>query len=147
MPKLWCMVEIDIEYLGDLRCEAVHGPSGMRILTDAPVDNQGKGEAFSPTDLCATALGTCMVTIMGIQARTSGIDIRGTQVKVGKTMSAEAPRRIAQLDVTIRVPGEISERHRAQLVRAAHTCPVHYSLHPDIVINLLFEWSDGTASR
>ena len=88
-----------------------------------------------------------MMTIMGIQARTSGIDIKGTRVKVGKIMSAEAPRRIAKLQVTFRVPGDISERHRAQLVRAAHTCPVHYSLHPDVVIDVLFEWSDGSTSR
>jgi len=136
------MVEIDIHYKGDLRCEAVHGPSGMRITTDAPVDNQGKGEAFSPTDLCATALGTCMVTIMGIQARTSGIDITGTHVHVGKTMSSDTPRRIAQLDVTIRVAGQHSEKHRKQLQQAAKSCPVHYSLHPDIQVNLIFEWEN-----
>ena len=134
------MVEIDIEYLGDLRCKAVHGPSKMELLTDAPVDNQGKGEAFSPTDLCATALGTCMTTIMGIQARTLGIDIAGTKVNVKKTMSADQPRRISQLDVDISIPGEWSDKIKGQLKRAAEHCPVHYSLHPDIVVNLNLIW-------
>lgn len=136
------MVEVDIEYKGGLRCEAVHGPSGMKILTDAPVDNHGKGEAFSPTDLCATALGTCMATIMGIQARTSEIDIGGTKIHVKKNMSADAPRRIAQLDVTITVPGLLSEKHQKQLIRAAKSCPVHFSLHPEVKVNLEFIWED-----
>ena len=139
------MVEVDIEYKGDLRCEAVHGPSGMKIMTDAPVDNQGKGEAFSPTDLCATALGTCMVTIMGIQARTSGFDITGTRVHVEKTMSADTPRRISQLDVTISVPSSLGDKEKKQLERAAKTCPVHFSLHPDVKVNLVFIWSDEDA--
>ena len=136
------MVEINIEYQGDLHCEAVHGPSGTCLSTDAPVDNQGRGESFSPTDLCATALGTCMATIMGIQARTLDIDLKGMTVKVGKTMSADQPRRIAQLDVGISVPGQLSEKHRQQLIRAAEHCPVHYSLHPDVRINLNFNWEN-----
>ena len=134
------MVEIDIEYQGDLRCKAVHGPSGMELVTDAPVDNQGKGEAFSPTDLCATAIGTCMATMMGIQARTLAVDLTGMKVRVGKTMSADQPRRIAQLDVEISVSGSLSEKHRNQLIRAAEHCPVHYSLHPDVRVNLNFNW-------
>jgi putative redox protein len=136
------MVTIGIEYLGDLRCTAVHGPSGMQLTTDAPVDNQGKGEAFSPTDLCATSLGACMATIMGIQARTLGLDLRGMRVQVGKTMSATAPRRIARLEVLISVPGVHSDKHQAQLRRAAEQCPVHYSLHPDIEVDLQFRWVD-----
>ena len=143
--NLSAMVEVDIHYQGDLRCEAIHGPSGMRIMTDAPVDNQGKGEAFSPTDLCATALGSCMVTIMGIQARTSGIDITGAHVHIGKTMSADTPRRISQLDVSIRVPGNLNEKHKKQLIRAAESCPVHYSLHPDVQVNLEFSWSEDAS--
>ncbi|MEQ9825141.1 MAG: OsmC family protein [Puniceicoccaceae bacterium] len=141
------MVEIDIAYLGELRCEAVHGPSGNRMQTDAPVDNHGKGESFSPTDLCATALGTCMMTIMGIQARTAGFDITGTRAKVLKIMSTDSPRRIARLDVTMEVPVELDEKRRQQLVRAAKTCPVHFSLHPDVEIRLQFNWKDaeGTA--
>lgn len=134
------MVEIDIEYQGSLRCKAVHGPSKTELVTDAPVDNQGKGEAFSPTDLCATALGSCMATIMGIQARTLEVDISGMIVHVGKTMSADLPRRIAQLDVEITMPGELSEKHKKQLICAAEQCPVHYSLHPDIKVNLEFNW-------
>ena len=134
------MVEINVEYQGDLHCEAVHGPSGMRLTTDAPVDNQGRGESFSPTDLCATAIGTCMATMLGIQARTLALDLKGMKVRVGKTMSADQPRRIAQLDVEISVPGSLSEKHRTQLVRAAEHCPVHYSLHPDVRVNLNFNW-------
>lgn len=141
--RLGHMVEIDIEYQGDLRCEAIHGPSGLRVITDAPVDNQGKGEAFSPTDLCATALGVCMATIMGIQARTLAIDLKGMKVHVGKTMSADQPRRIAQLDVDISVPGMLSEKIRKQLIQAAEHCPVRYSLHPDIRVNLNFRWENS----
>jgi len=137
------MVEIDISYQGELRCEAVHGPSGNRMQTDAPVDNHGKGESFSPTDLCATALGTCMMTIMGIQARTAGFDITGTRAKVLKIMSTDSPRRIARLDVTMEVPVELDEKRRQQLVRAAKTCPVHFSLHPDVEIRLQFNWKEA----
>lgn len=134
------MVEIDIEYQGALRCKAVHGPSKTEIVTDAPVDNQGKGEAFSPTDLCATALGSCMATIMGIQARTLEVDISGMNVHVGKTMSADLPRRIVQLDVEVTIPGELSKKHKEELIQAAEHCPVRYSLHPDIKVNLAFNW-------
>jgi len=134
------MVTIDIEYEGNLRCRAIHGPSKTEILTDAPVDNHGKGESFSPTDLCATALGSCMMTIMGIQARTLDLDISGATVSVAKIMSTNSPRRIGQLDVKIAVPGALSEKHRSQLIRAAEHCPVHYSLHPDIVVNLDIQW-------
>jgi putative redox protein len=129
-----------IEYLGDLRCKALHGPSGMELMTDAPVDNQGKGEAFSPTDLCATSLGTCMATIMGIQANTLGIDLKGMRIGVDKIMSADAPRRIAEIRVRMQVPGIVSDKHRQQLTRAAEQCPVHHSLHPDIKVELTFEW-------
>jgi Predicted redox protein, regulator of disulfide bond formation len=96
------MVKIDLRYAGGLRCAATHGPSGQTLQTDAPVDNHGRGESFSPTDLVATALGACMATIMGIAAERHEIDLRGMQIEVLKGMSADLPRRIAQLTTTIR---------------------------------------------
>src|SRR5581483_4363027 len=109
------MVEIDIVYQGDLHCEATHAPSRARLSTDAPKDNEGKGESFSPTDLVATALGTCMVTIMGIYARRNGIDISGAKVHVVKDMVQEPIRRIGSLRVKIEVPKKVDERHRRAL--------------------------------
>ena len=103
------MVNIQIEYQGDLRCKATHGPSGSELSTDAPKDNQGRGESFSPTDLVATALGTCMLTIMGIAARTFNIDISGATATVEKEMTATLPRRIERLTVTIQVPHSPSQ--------------------------------------
>jgi putative redox protein len=140
MIEYWTMVEIQIAYEGDLRCHAVHGPSGSTILTDAPVDNMGKGEAFSPTDLVATALGSCMMTIMGIAANRLGIDLRGMTARVIKEMSATPPRRIARLAVKIRVPGTLSEEQKQKLHNAAMTCPVHKSLHPDVEAPVEFIW-------
>jgi putative redox protein len=134
------MVAIQFEYQGDLHCHAVHGPSGTELNTDAPKDNQGRGESFSPTDLVATALGTCMLTIMGIMARTLNIDIAGTTATVEKEMTAAAPRRIQSLAVKIRVPHDVSAENREKLQRAAHTCPVHKSLHPDILTPIDFTW-------
>ncbi len=134
------MVEITMKYEGDLRIRAVHGPSGETLATDAPVDNEGRGESFSPTDLVATALGSCMVTIMGIVARRHGLAIEGTTVRVGKEMSTETPRRIARLETEIRVPLPGEGEHVALLERAALTCPVHHSLHPEIDKPLRFVW-------
>jgi uncharacterized OsmC-like protein len=134
------MVEITIDYQGDLHCEAVHGPSGDKLATDAPVDNQGRGEAFSPTDLVATALGACMATVMGIVARRKGLELAGMKVRVGKTMSADAPRRIARLDVELRVPLAADHPDRGMLEAAALACPVHQSLHPSIVTVLDWQW-------
>lgn len=128
------MVEISVVYRGELRCEASHGPSGTVLSTDAPVDNQGKGESFSPTDLVATALGTCMLTIMGIVARRHDLDLEGTTVTVTKEMVNEPVRRIGRLPVTIRLPEHVTDEQRKLLERAALTCPVHKSLHPDIEI-------------
>lgn len=127
-------VPIDITYTGNLHCEAVHGPSKTRLFTDAPVDNGGKGESFSPTDLVATALGACMVTIMGIVAKRDNLAIEGTEVHVEKEMVQQPERRIGTLRVKITVKGgkELEQSHRDKLERAAHTCPVHKSLHPDI---------------
>src|ERR1700722_2392773 len=125
------MVEIGIVYEGDLRCRATHGPSGSTLATDAPTDNMGRGEAFSPTDLVATALGTCMMTIMGIAARNMSVDLRGATATVTKEMSASPPRRISRLAVTISVPGDFTDEQKQKLQNAAMTCPVHKSLHPD----------------
>lgn len=134
------MVAIQFEYQGDLHCTAVHGPSGTELNTDAPTDNQGRGESFSPTDLVATALGTCMLTVMGIMARTLNIDIAGTTATVEKEMTTAAPRRIASLTVKIQVPRSVSLEDREKLERAAHTCPVHKSLHPDVQAPVEFTW-------
>lgn len=134
------MVAIQFEYQGDLHCRAIHGPSGSELNTDAPKDNQGRGESFSPTDLVATALGTCMLTVMGIAARTLNIDISGATATVEKEMTAAPPRRIESLTVRIRVPQSISAENRQKLERAAHTCPVHKSLHPDIQTPIEFTW-------
>lgn len=134
------MVTIDVEYQGDLHCRAVHGPSRAELTTDAPTDNQGRGESFSPTDLVATALGTCMLTVMGILARTLNLDIAGATATVEKEMTSTAPRRIQSLTVRIHVPGILSAEDRLKLERAAHTCPVHKSLHPDIHTPIEFTW-------
>lgn len=128
-----------ITYLGDLRTECTHIRSGQTIITDAPVDNNGKGEAFSPTDLTATSLGTCMVTIMGISAKSHQINIDGTKLEITKHMASD-PRRIIQIDVKIILPKKsYSDKELKILEAAARTCPVALSLHPDIRQNLTME--------
>ena len=134
------MVAIQLEYQGDLHCKAMHGPSKTELFTDAPLDNQGRGASFSPTDLVATALGTCMLTVMGIMARTLDIDITGTTAVVEKEMTTAQPRMIASLTVLIRVPHSVSPENKLKLERAAHTCPVHKSLHPDVHAPISFKW-------
>ncbi len=134
------MVEISIKYLGDLRCEARHEPSGMVITTDAPVDNEGRGESFSPTDLAATSLGACMLTIMGIAARKQGVDLGDTQVKVLKEMTPKPPRRIAKLTVVFTIPLPASHEKREMLEEAARNCPVHLSLDPGVEQDMRFDW-------
>jgi uncharacterized OsmC-like protein len=134
------MVHSEITYLGGLRCEAVHGPSGTKILTDAPVDNHGKGEAFSPTDLAATSLGLCMATIMGIAAERHGVDLQGMTVGVDKVMSSDTPRRIVRIDVVFRIPLPADHPQRKLLEAAALACPVHHSLHPDVEKPVRFDW-------
>ena len=134
------MVTIHLEYEGDLHCAAVHGPSGTALNTDAPKDNQGRGESFSPTDLVATALGSCILTTMAIAARTHNLDLTGITASVDKEMSTTAPRRIATLAVKIHVPHSLSPQDRQRLERAAHTCPVHKSLHPDVQSPIDFTW-------
>jgi len=134
------MVNIAINYEGGLRCAATHGPSGKTVVTDAPVDNHGKGESFSPTDLVATALGTCMATIMGIVAERHQIDLSGMKIEVAKEMSADTPRRIARLSTIIDVPLPANHPQRELLERAALTCPVHQSLHPEMEKPLELRW-------
>jgi len=132
------MVQIDITYQGGLRCQAVHGPSGQRLLTDAPKDNHGKGEFFSPTDLVATALGTCMATIMGIVAERENVDLMGMKITVTKEMASAPHRRIGKLTTRIVMPCTLTEQQRAKFERAAHLCPVHESLRPDIEMPVEF---------
>jgi uncharacterized OsmC-like protein len=127
-------------YEGQLRTEATHVASGTVIQTDAPVDNHGRGEAFSPTDLVGTALGTCILTTMAIVAERHQIDLKGSTVQVKKIMSQDAPRRIAQLDVDLQLPASLSESNRALLERVAHTCPVALSLNPEIRQEIQFSY-------
>ncbi len=138
------MVDIHIGYEGELRCEATHGPSSAIFHTDAPTDNHGKGESFSPTDLVATGLGTCMITVMGILARSRDYDLAGTRIHVKKHMTASPPRRIARLEVSLSVPREVAEKldmaQRGDLEQAAHTCPVRLSLLPAIDVPVSFSW-------
>lgn len=129
-------VEIDVLYNGQLRCTATHGPSRGQVVTDAPVDNHGKGEAFSPTDLVGAALGSCVMTIMGIVAERGQLDLVGTRVHVVKEMIQQPIRRIGELRVAVTIPAEkaakLSAADRTKLETAARHCPVHQSLHPDI---------------
>jgi putative redox protein len=131
-----------IVYLGDLRTQATHLASAESIITDAPIDNNGKGEAFSPTDLASTSLGSCAMTIMGIVARRDEIDFTGSTIEVTKIMSAELPRKIARIEVnfTMKTPEALSDEIKAKYVRTVHTCPVALSLHPDIEQVFNFEW-------
>ena len=119
-------------YEGHLRTEATHTASGTVIQTDAPVDNHGRGEAFSPTDLVGTALGTCILTTMAIVAERHQVDLVGSSFKMEKIMSTDAPRRIAQLTVELHLPASLSDSDRALMERTAHTCPVALSLNPEI---------------
>lgn len=126
------MVKIDITYAGGLRCAAVHGPSGQRLFTDAPVDNHGKGESFSPTDLVATALGSCMATIMGIVAEEEGVDLTGMKITVVKDMVSAPARRIGQLTTRVEMPCSMSGQQRKKFEAAARACPVKMSLSPEV---------------
>jgi putative redox protein len=137
------VVDIYLEYEGDLHCRATHGPSSAVLATDAPVDNHGRGQSFSPTDLVATGLGACMATVMGILARTRGYTLNGTRVHVKKTMTASGPRRIAELAVQITVPKHATDsvsEGRPDLERAAHECPVRLSLLDAIAVPVAFDW-------
>ena len=129
-----------IIYNGGLRTQAEHLRSGNKIITDAPVDNRGKGEAFSPTDLIATGLGSCILTIMGIKALDKGIDMEGATCEVNKIMASN-PRRIARLEVTIQMPDrDYTDKEKKLLEAAAHHCPVGNSLHPDLEEVIMIKW-------
>ena len=134
------MVTIHATYEGDLCCTSVHGPSEHSIQTDAPKDNMGLGRYFSPTDLVATALATCILTTLGIVAKRREIDLKGARATVEKHMNAE-PRRIGRLPVEVMIDGDYSEEERLVLERAANTCPVHKSLHPEIDAPITFCWA------
>ncbi|MDE1920193.1 MAG: OsmC family protein [Candidatus Omnitrophica bacterium] len=126
------MVKMNMVYEGQLRCALTHGPSGDVIHTDAPKDNMGKGEAFSPTDLVAAALGSCMLTVMGIVAARHNIELKGTEVQVSKEMVTQPMRRIGTISLVFQMAAGIPPEKRAMLEAAAHSCPVHKSLHPDV---------------
>jgi putative redox protein len=136
------MISITATYDGDLRCTAKHGPSGQTLFTDAPTDNHGKGQSFSPSDLVATALATCTMTIMGIVAKREGIDLAGMHVRVEKHMVNAPVRRVGRLPVKITVRGKLTPDQRKKLEAGAKTCPVHKSLHPDIDAPIEFEYPD-----
>ena len=133
------MATIETIHLGDLRSEAKHMQSGTTLMTDAPTDNHGKGEYFSPTDLVATALGSCMLTIMELAAAPRDLDIRGTRVEIVKVMASE-PRRISEIKVDFYFPSDYSDKDKKILERAADTCPVAKSLHPDLKQNITFHY-------
>lgn len=130
------MTTIQSHYAGALRCQSSHGPSGSELETDAPTDNQGKGERFSPTDLVATALSTCILTIVGIVAERHSWPLEGASARVEKTMSADTPRRIALLEVWITLPAVLSAQQRVVLQRAGESCPVKESLAGSVPIQL-----------
>ncbi|MET0261949.1 MAG: OsmC family protein [Rariglobus sp.] len=136
------MVKITGEYQGDLHCVATHGPSGSVLMTDAPKDNQGRGEAFSPTDLVATSLATCIATTMAIVARRHEVELKGLRYEVTKEMSADAPRRIVRLATTIWLPVAKTEQLAKLLEHAAHNCPVHQSLHPQVEKPIVIHWAE-----
>lgn len=129
----------EVIYLGDLRTESTHLASGNKVVTDAPVDNNGKGEAFSPTDMLATSLAQCMITIMGIEANKLNVDIKGTAASVLKKMALN-PRRVIKIEVNLTLPKH-AEEFKEQLEHAAHTCPVAKSLHPDIEQHVTFSYA------
>ena len=133
------MATSKITYLGDLRTTSTHLQSGTEILSDAPVDNHGKGQAFSPTDLLANALGSCMITVMAIKANDMGIELKGTTAEVTKIMQAE-PRRIKRLEVTLNMAAAVSEKDQTILERVGRTCPVYLSLHPEVEKEIVFNW-------
>ena len=131
-------ITIKTKYLGDLRVESVHLKSGNALITDAPLDNKGKGEAFSPTDLLATSLVTCMITIMGIAANNHGLNIDNVEAQVTKIMSTN-PRRISEIIIEFNfVKNNFSEKEKQILRDAAYSCPVAMSLHPDLKKSVVF---------
>ncbi|HEX5001061.1 MAG TPA: OsmC family protein [Bacteroidia bacterium] len=136
------MTTVSTVYSGDLRTLATHVRSGQQIITDAPLDNNGKGEAFSPSDLMSASLGSCMLTIMGIAARTHQFSIEGTTLDIAKVMASN-PRRVSEIRVRFYMPpGHFNEKQRSILDLAARTCPVALSLHPDLKQTVTFQYPD-----
>lgn len=134
------MTTIRAVYLGDLQVECEHVQSGRKITTDAPVDNEGQGRSFSPTDLCAASLGACILTVIGIYAGKHGLDLRGTEVEITKKM-AVAPRRIGEIDVVVHMPDlSYSDKDRLVLMRVARTCAVHNTLRHNVIQHIDFHW-------
>lgn len=133
-----------IKYLGELQTEAIHLKSGKSIETDAPVDNNGKGSAFSPTDLAATSLGLCAITVMSIPAEKNGLTFKGSEVEITKIMSADAPRRIAKIIVDFNLVSTpaLSPEEKLRYERIGRACPVALSLHPDIEQDMRFNWQN-----
>jgi putative redox protein len=136
------MVPFSILYNGDFRCTSTHGPSQTILATDAPKDNHGRGESFSPTDLAATSLATCIMTTMAILTRNDGIVLNGMRAEVEKHMTSTAPRRIAKIVVRIHLPTGIKADVRPRLERIAHQCPVALSLHPEVQQEITFIYPD-----
>ena len=128
-----------VTYLGELRTSSIHLQSGSEIITDAPIDNNGKGEAFSPTDTVANALASCMFTVMGIKAREMNVDFSGSTAEVTKIMAAE-PSRISEIHITFEMNLVVDDKTKTILERTGMTCPVHYSLHPEIKKVIIFNW-------
>lgn len=129
-----------VTYTGGLRTTCQHVRSGNEFITDAPVDNNGLGQAFSPTDTVATGLASCMLTVMGIKAKAIEVDLSGSTASVTKHMASE-PRRISKIEVNFELPASVSEKNKIILERTANTCPIHYSLHPDIEKVITFNWT------
>ena len=136
------MVKISAVYEGELRCKLTHGPSGRVLETDAPTDNMGKGEAFSPTDLSAASLVSCVLTTMAIYGQRHGIELKGSEAEIEKEMSQDAPRRIVKLTMRIKMPKGIKAEHRKTLEHVGENCPVFKSLHPDVKVPTTFSYPD-----
>jgi putative redox protein len=136
------MVPQSMIYLGELRCKATHGPSKVELVTDAPTDNQGRGESFSPTDLVVTALAACQVTTMDMIARRDNVVLDGTKVYAEKHMSSEGPRRIVRIVIKIDFPSGIPNDYRVKLENTARACPVGRSLHPEVEVDQMFSYPD-----
>ena len=136
------MPTVKVTYLGNLRTNSMHLQSGNQLITDAPTDNMGKGEAFSPTDLLATATGTCILTTMAIVAQRDGIELMNSEVEVTKIMTQTPPRRVARLEINLKMKANVvlSDEQKKKLENTAHKCPVSLSLHPDVEQVLSFEW-------
>jgi putative redox protein len=134
------MVQMSVNYEGALRCRVIHGPTGGGFQTDAPVDNNGKGEAASPTDLCAAALGSCIATIVGMQMEREGVDLAGMRIEVNKEMSKDLPRRIIRLSTEVWLPCQLDDKQKRTVELAAKGCPVHHSLSSEIEKSIVFHW-------